>query len=103
MSMSKPSRFPVVGLRKPKRNVVWSTPTISFPLSLIFVIVDPAEVVLLGDRLASALQLFWVAEPPVWSAPPTCAGCGRSTNPTGAGSTGFPAEPQAGGRSGATK
>ena len=43
-SMSKPSSAPVVGLRKPKRNVFWSTPATSWPRSWMALIVEPAGI-----------------------------------------------------------
>lgn len=50
-SMSKPSRFPDSGLRKPHWKLFWSTPAISLPRSLIRLIASPSARP--GGRLAS--------------------------------------------------
>src|SRR5438067_8012705 len=92
--MSKPSKSPVAGLRKPNRYVVWSTPAISRPRCWIWAMVEPGEIVELGERLP-VTQLFEDGLPPLVSAPATLAGVGSVNVPTGAGSTGEPALPHA--------
>src|SRR5690242_496234 len=75
----------------------------SLPRFLMSDIVElSGTVVLLGDRLASGLQLVSAPPPAVASGPPTCAGCGQAALLTGAGSTGLPGLPQAASSSAAT-
>lgn len=60
MSTSKPSTWPVIGLRKPIGNVFWSTPAISRPRCTIRAMVEPSGICPgggsgpLGRRLAVA-------------------------------------------------
>src|SRR2546421_6318681 len=56
-SMSKPSIWPLAGLRYPNRKVFWSTPTRRNPRAWIWAIVEPAGMWAGAGRLAGGRRL----------------------------------------------